>query len=121
MPAAKVCASRVRVGDDTIATAECAATEDFTPHLDLPIPDDRRRLWSPEDPYLYNLEIELCDASGAVIDSAQSYAGLRSVTIDGKAVKINGKVIFQRLVLDQGYYPDGIMTAPSDEALIERH
>ncbi len=58
------------------------------------------------------------NAAGEVIDHAQSYAGLRSVTLDGKAVKINGEVIFQRLVLDQGYYPDGIMTAPSDEALI---
>ena len=48
-----------------------------------------------------------------MIDSAASYAGLRAVTIDGKAVKINGKPVFQRLVLDQGYYPDGIMTAPT--------
>ena len=44
---------------------------------------------------------------------------MRSVSIDGKAIKINGKTVFQRLVLDQGYYPDGIMTAPSDAALIE--
>ena len=58
-----------------------------------------------------------CDATGEVVDRAQSYAGLRSVTLDGKAVKINGETIFQRLVLDQGYYRDGIMTAPSDEAL----
>ena len=110
---------RVRVGDETIASAESAATEDFTPHLDLSIPAHRRRFWSPQDPFLYDLEIELCDASGAVIDRAQSYAGLRSVTLNGKAVKINGSVVFQRLVLDQGYYPDGIMTAPSDEALIK--
>ncbi len=109
---------RVRAGDEVIASAESAASEDFTPHLDLPIPAHRRRLWSIQDPYLYDLEIELCDAAGAVIDSVQSYAGLRSVTLNGKAVKINGEVIFQRLVLDQGYYPDGIMTAPSDEALI---
>jgi hypothetical protein len=57
------------------------------------------------------------DASGALLDSATSYAGLRSVAIDGKAITINGEVIFQRLVLDQGYYPEGIMTAPSDAAL----
>jgi hypothetical protein len=53
-----------------------------------------------------------------VIDAATSYAGLRSVAIDGKATKINGQAIFQRLVLDQGYYPDGILTAPSDADLI---
>ena len=55
---------------------------------------------------------------GGVLDSASSYAGLRSVAVDGKAIKINGEPIFQRLVLDQGYYPDGILTAPTDEALI---
>ena len=52
-----------------------------------------------------------------MIDQASSYAGLRGVTIDGKAVKLNGQPLFQRLVLDQGFYPDGILTAPSDEAL----
>lgn len=108
-----------RAGNETIARVECAATTDFTPHLDLMVPAHRRRLWSPTTPFLYDLEIELCSASGTVIDHAQSYAGLRSVTLDGKAVKINGDVIFQRLVLDQGYYADGIMTAPSDAALIE--
>jgi beta-galactosidase/beta-glucuronidase len=111
---------RIRVSDgtETVASAECAATTDFTPHLDLMIPAHRRRMWSPQDPFLYDLELELCDAAGNVIDRAQSYAGLRSVTLEGKAVKINGEVIFQRLVLDQGYYPDGIMTAPSDESLV---
>ena len=79
---------------------------------------DRRRLWSIGDPHLYDLRIELLDADGTVVDRAGSYAGLRSVAIDGKAVKINGEAVFQRLVLDQGYYPDGIMTAPSDEALV---
>ena len=84
---------------------ECAADLDFAPRLDLPIPAEQRRLWSPADPFLYDLEIELVDADGTVIDRAQSYAGLRSVAIDGKKVKINGKPVFQRLVLDQGYYP----------------
>lgn len=100
-----------------ISTAACAADADFTPTLHLYIPEDRVRLWSPGDPYLYDIQLELSDPSGAVIDSARSYAGLRSVTIDGKAIKINGIPVFQRLVLDQGYYPDGIMTAPTDEAL----
>ena len=104
-------------GEGVIATASCPADSDFTPSVVLGIPKDRVRPWSPEDPFLYDLEIELRDASGAVVDSATSYAGLRSVTIDGKAIRVNGKPVFQRLVLDQGYYPDGIMTAPSDEAL----
>jgi len=100
-----------------VATATCAADLDFSPQLDLSIPSERRRLWSPDDPHLYDLEIMLLGADGKIVDRVSSYAGLRTVTIQGKAIRINGATIFQRLVLDQGYYPDGIMTAPSDEAL----
>jgi hypothetical protein len=66
---------------------------------------------------LNDLTIELVDAAGTVVDAAASYAGLRGVAIDGSALKLNGRRLFQRLVLDQGYYPGGVMTAPSDEAL----
>jgi beta-galactosidase/beta-glucuronidase len=107
----------LRDADGVVSTAECAADWDLAPRLDLPVPPDRRRLWSPSDPHLYDLEITLLDAEGAEMDRAMSYAGLRSVTLDGKAVRINGEVVFQRLVLDQGYYPDGVMTAPTDAAL----
>jgi len=110
---------RVTLKDDKglVSAAQADATGDFTPTADLPVPKGRRRLWCPEDPFLYDIRIELLDARGKVIDKASSYAGLRSVTIDGKAVRINGKCVFQRLVLDQGYYPDGILTAPTDKAL----
>ena len=101
-----------------VVTASCSAAFDLAPRLDLKIPEARQRLWSMDDPHLYQLSIELKDENG-VIDSAESYAGLRSISIEGKAIKLNGKTVFQRLVLDQGYYPDGIMTAPNDEALIE--
>lgn len=100
-----------------VVTVEVPADADFIPQLYLPIPAERRRLWSIDDPHLYDLQISLLDASGTIIDQATSYAGLRSVTIDGKAIRLNGQAVFQRLVLDQGYYPDGMMTAPSDEAL----
>ncbi len=102
-----------------VVTVERPADLDFEPQLTLTIPDDRRQLWSIENPFLYDLVITLLDANGAVVDQASSYAGLRSVTIDGYAVRINGKAVFQRLVLDQGFYPDGILTAPSDEALVQ--
>ncbi len=97
------------------STTRCGAN--FYPRLELVIPEARARFWFPEDPHLFSIDLELIDESGAVVDSAASYAGLRSVCIDGLAVKINGRTIFQRLVLDQGYYPDGVLTAPSDEAL----
>ncbi|HEY6738188.1 MAG TPA: sugar-binding domain-containing protein [Actinopolymorphaceae bacterium] len=101
-----------------IVTVERRADLDFAVRLDLDVPEDRRRLWSIDDPFLYDLLLEVVDADGAVVDQVKSYAGLRSVTIDGKAILLNGEPVFQRLVLDQGYYPDGIMTAPSEEALI---
>ena len=101
-----------------VATATARADLDLAPRLYLPVPADRRRVWSTGDPHLYDLRLELLDADGAVIDGAESYAGLRSVGIDGRAITLNGEKVFQRLVLDQGWYPDGLMTAPSDEALL---
>ena len=91
---------------------------DFAPRLGLFIPADRVNLWSIPNPHLYDLRVELTDDTGAVIDTIQSYAGLRSIAIDGKKIKLNGETVFQRLVLDQGYYPDGVLTAPSDAALL---
>ncbi|MDR3707556.1 MAG: glycoside hydrolase family 2 TIM barrel-domain containing protein [Capsulimonadaceae bacterium] len=101
-----------------VADSSVRADLDLSPRLDLFIPEDRRRPWSIADPHLYDLELTLTGADGKVIDRATSYAGLRGVSIHGKKIKINGQSVFQRLVLDQGYYPDGIMTAPSDAALI---
>jgi beta-galactosidase/beta-glucuronidase len=100
-----------------VATAVCPADLDLAPRLDLSIPRGRWALWSPQDPHLYDLDIALLDADGQVVDRAASYAGLRTVALDGQAVRLNGQPLFQRLVLDQGYYPDGILTAPSDDAL----
>jgi beta-galactosidase/beta-glucuronidase len=107
----------LRDGKGEVARAEARADADLSPQLDLAIPEGRVRLWEPASPHLYDLDIELVDAGGAAVDSFRSYAGLRSVGIDGRAVRLNGRTVFQRLVLDQGYYPDGLMTAPSDEAL----
>lgn len=100
-----------------VTSAECSAEYDLSPRLDLQIPEARRRLWSIEDPHLYDLELRLVDNDGTVVDTAESYAGLRSVGIFGNTIKINNKVVFQRLVLDQGWYPESGMTAPSDEDL----
>ena len=75
---------------------------------------DTLSLWSVETPTLYDLVIEV--ENGGVTDTVTSYFGMRKIEMDKKCLRINGKRVFQRLVLDQGYYPDGIYTAPNDEA-----
>jgi beta-galactosidase/beta-glucuronidase len=105
-------------GAGVVASAEAGIGHDAAPLLVLPVPPERSRVWSPADPHLYSLRLGLVDAAGTVIDEVESYAGLRSVSIDGQAVLLNGERVFQRLVLDQGWYPDGLMTAPDDQALI---
>ncbi|MGC5166766.1 glycoside hydrolase family 2 protein [Luteimicrobium sp. DT211] len=110
----------VTLTDDegTVASSTTRADLDLAPSVRLVVPDDRRRLWGPGEPHLYGVGVELRDASGELVDSVRSYAGLRSVAIDGKAIRINGLPVFQRLVLDQGYWPESLMTAPSDAALV---
>lgn len=78
---------------------------------------NRPRLWSPVDPFLYEIKYEVSDPFGNIIDSVSSYTGLRKIHIEDDRIFLNNKPLFQRLVLDQGYYPDGIWTAPTDEAL----
>ncbi|MCK5852635.1 beta-galactosidase, partial [bacterium] len=82
----------------------------------LAIPIKNQKIWSIANPFLYNLQFELTEKK-RTIDKIKSYFGQRKIEITGKNVLINGKKIFQRLVLDQGFYPDGIWTAPSDAAL----
>ena len=82
--------------------------------ITIPIKD--QKIWSIANPFLYNLQFELIEKK-RTIDKVKSYFGQRKIEISGKNVLINGKKIFQRLVLDQGFYPDGIWTAPNDAAL----
>ena len=77
----------------------------------LHLPLQETHLWELGCGRLYDLKLTY----GA--DTVQSYAGLRSVRLDGYRFLLNGKSVFQRTVLDQGFYPDGIYTAPSDQAL----
>lgn len=75
-----------------------------------------KHLWSVDDPFLYDLNITL-SRGDTVIDQVDSYFGLRKVDIEGAAILINDEPVFQRLVLDQGFFPTGIWTAPTDEDL----
>jgi hypothetical protein len=80
------------------------------------------RTWSPTDPTLCEVTLTLLESPpdespDIVLDRVHTYAGLRSIATRGDAVLVNDKPVFQRLILDQGFYPDGIWTAPSDAAL----
>lgn len=76
------------------------------------LPLSEKHLWEPGAGRLYDIYFTFGD------DIVHSYAGLRKIELCDKKFLLNGKSVFQRLVLDQGFYPDGIYTAPSDEALI---
>ncbi|RYE92647.1 MAG: glycoside hydrolase family 2, partial [Myxococcales bacterium] len=81
--------------------------------------DDSRNLllWCPERPTLITAELCLLDPQGQVLDTVRSYTALRSVGVQGDRFVLNGQPCPLRLVLDQGYWPETGMTAPSDEAL----
>ncbi len=101
---------------------QCEATVDgrtvpFTSGEPARIPMPDFRAWSPEDPFLYDLTVTLGE------DRVESYFGMRKVEVraDRGGVKrlfLNGEPYFHSGLLDQGYWPDGLYTAPSDEALI---
>lgn len=74
------------------------------------------KLWEPGKPHLYSLVIEVL-VNGKPTDTVRSYFGMRTLAIEGNRFLINGKPVFQRLVLDQGFYPDGIYTARTDADL----
>ena len=80
------------------------------------LPIKGMKLWSPEHPFLYGVKYQVMK-NGKIIDEVLSYAGMRKVHLANGYFYLNNKPYYQRLVLDQGYYPDGIWTAPTDAAL----
>ena len=85
-----------------------------TGHFELHLP--YAKLWTPESPHLYDLRVRLYDRD-ALLDEVRSYVGLRDIELRNGKFLLNGEVCYLKLVLDQGYWPDGYLTAPSDEAL----
>ncbi|MEU9662511.1 LamG-like jellyroll fold domain-containing protein [Streptomyces chartreusis] len=85
----------------------------------LRLPVAKQHLWSPDDPYLYDLDVKLTD--GRSTDKVGSYFGMRKIGIAKvggfQKLVLNGKPVFSLATLDQGFWPDGLYTAPSDEAL----
>ncbi|MGW7491174.1 PA14 domain-containing protein [Streptomyces sp. NPDC054786] len=85
----------------------------------LTVPVPKAHLWSPDDPHLYTVKVTI--GSGAGADRTGSYFGMREIgvkKIDGTPrTVLNGKPVFSMATLDQGFWPDGLYTAPTDEAL----
>ena len=88
-------------------------------NVPMTLPVKKQHLWTPDDPYLYTLTVELID--GKTRDLVGSYFGMRSIAIakvgDYQKIVLNGKPVFSLAMLDQGFFPDGLYTAPTDEAL----
>jgi beta-galactosidase/beta-glucuronidase len=74
------------------------------------------RLWSPEDPALYDVELTLSQG-GRVVDRVRTYGAFRTIAVSGRQILLNGRPYFLRGALVHGYWPDGVYTAPSDAAL----
>ncbi|WP_207549831.1 PA14 domain-containing protein [Thermostaphylospora chromogena] len=90
------------------------------PGQELRLPVPKPRLWSPEDPFLYDLTVRIRDGR-RVVETVRSYFGMRTISVgqvDGTTrILLNGEPVFHMGPLDQGFWPDGIFTAPTDEAL----
>lgn len=91
--------------------------------LDVDVKDDGLtewglRLWEPANPFLYDLSLEIRHGDEC-IDRVDSYFGMRKISIENGEVLLNNKPIYQKLILDQGYFADSHLTPPSEEALIE--
>ncbi len=81
------------------------------------MPMSKPKLWTPESPNLYNVTFTLKDANGQIVDKVDSYFGMRKVHTEGNIFYLNNEPYYQRLVLDQGFYPESNWTAPTDEDL----
>ncbi len=105
------------VSGKNIATINTTGTTNQSFDINI----DNPNLWSPENPFLYDLRLQLKEKSGKIADEVSSYFGMRSIVlgeINGeKRALLNGQFVLQLGLLDQGYWPDGIYTAPTDDAL----
>lgn len=108
---------KVKDGNRIVATAQSINNVP----VEVPMPEDMR-LWSPDDPFLYSVEVELWN-NDKQVDKVESYAAMRKYSMkrDDKGIvrlQLNNKDLFQFGPLDQGWWPDGLYTAPTDEALL---
>jgi beta-galactosidase/beta-glucuronidase len=99
-------------GQPVATRTEAASSAVHSIRVEIPNPT----LWSPETPFLYDVNVRL-RREGQVLDEVRLYAGLRCIAIRDGWVLLNGKPLYLAQVLDQGYWPDGYLTPPSDDAL----
>ncbi len=117
-------AVRITVKDGDAVVAETTSANETTgANETLVLKVANAKLWSPTTPTLYDIEVTLLDASGNALDQVKSYVGIRSVgkvqDADGHwRFTLNGEAIFHWGPLDQGWWPDGLLTPPSDEAML---
>ena len=104
---------KVLEGTKIVGQQEMAAAQNIPCNVSIKNP----KTWSPESPFLYDVVYQVLDKQNVVIDEVKAYAGMRKVHIEGNKLFLNNQPVFLRFVLDQGFYPDGIWTAPTDEAL----
>jgi beta-galactosidase/beta-glucuronidase len=100
-------------GEKVVAKKEIFAGNNCSADLKIKKP----KTWSPESPFLYSIIYQVTDRNNVIIDEVKSYAGMRKIHIEGNRIFLNNKPLYLRFVLDQGFYPEGIWTAPTDEAL----
>lgn len=119
---ASIACRGARVGDKLVCRAYFDGREVYceqTPFsggiATVSISPSEIHLWDVGKGNLYDLELELISADGEMIDRAKSYFALRDITFDSRSLLVNGKRVFMRLILDQGFYPEGINTPQSAE------
>lgn len=78
---------------------------------------DEIHYWTPDDPNLYNIELGLYQG-GEQLDLVKSYFGMRKISVKDDMILLNNRPFYQKLVLDQGYWPGSLLTPPSDEAIV---
>lgn len=108
---------KVKILDDKEVIAEGQVTPNYKISLDVKNP----KLWSPDNPRLYDVQLVLTDPSGKVLDEVSSYFGMRKISVGihkgNQYLFLNNEPLFHYGTLDQGWWPDGLHTPPSDEAM----
>lgn len=98
----------ILTGKDTFKNKACVTFD---------IPNEHMHLWTPENPNLYDVKLTLTK-NEEVIDAVASYFGIKKISIEGKTILLNNEPYYLRLVLDQGYYQDGLLTYPTEDDLL---